>query len=244
MMTQVFGHRGASCAAPENTMAAFERAAEAGADGIELDVHLTSDGHAVVIHDDTVDRTTDGSGKVHAMTLEQLRSLDASMGKTGYSGARIPTLEEVYGFLKSTRLTVNAELKENAYDGGFSVIPKVLELEEKCGMAGRVFYSSFNHYILREMKRRSPKTRTGILYAAAFLDIWSYAAAVPADAVHPNFVVLRDRNLVPRCHAAGLAVRPWTVNGEADLNDMFAQGVDTVITNDPELALRLRRENS
>lgn len=240
MTTQVFAHRGASCAAPENTLAAFEKAAEVGADGIELDVHLSSDGQLVVIHDDTVDRTTNGNGSVHNMTFEQLRSLDASMGKPGFSGAQIPTLEEVYRLVKPTNLMVNVELKENAWDGGFTVIPKVLELEEKYGMVGRVFYSSFNHYVLREMKSCSSEIPVGLLYAAALVDVWDYATSVPADAIHPNYLTLLDPELVPRCHAAGIAVRPWTVNEEADLRAMFAAGVDAVITNDPELALRLR----
>lgn len=242
MTTQVLAHRGASFAAPENTMPAFEAAVAAHADGVELDVHLTSDGEVVVIHDGTVNRTTNGTGKVHDMPFAQLRALDASMGKAGFSGARIPTLEEVYRLLQPTGLQVNVELKEEAYDHGFTIIPKVLALEEKCGMQGRVFYSSFNHYALREMKQRSREIRTGLLYAAALVDIWGYAAAVPADAIHPNFTALRDPNVVPRCHEAGIAVRPWTVNEEEDLRDMFSQGVDAVITNDPALALRLRAE--
>lgn len=243
-MTRVVGHRGASCMAPENTLAAFERAAAVQADGVELDVHLTVDGHAVVIHDDTVDRTTNGTGAVHEMTLEQIRTLDASMGKQGYCGAKIPTLEEIYDLLHLTNLSINVELKENAYHGGFPVIPKVLEIEEKYGMSGRVYYSSFNHYILRDMKRHSQHIQTGLLYAAALVDVWDYATTVPADAIHPNYLALRDDNVVRQCQALGVAVRPWTVDKAADLNKMFAQGVDAVITNDPELALQLRKSNS
>lgn len=242
MTTQVIGHRGASCAAPENTLAAFECAAESGADGVELDVHLSSDGYAVVIHDDLVDRTTNGTGAVSSMTLEQLRSLDASMGKDGFSGAKIPTLDEVYRLLQPTSLSVNVELKEDVYNDGFIVIPKVLELEKKYGMTGRVFYSSFNHILLREMKRCSSEIPTGLLYAAALVDVWKYAAAVPADAIHPHFASLQDRSVVPECHNAGIAVRPWTVDRDEDLMDMFAQGVDAVITNDPVHALHLRGE--
>lgn len=243
MNTQIFAHRGASCTAPENTLPAFEQAAALHADGVELDVHLSADGQLVVIHDDTVGRTTNGIGVVHQMTLEQLKMLDASMGKAGFAGVKIPTLEEVYRLLQPTGLQVNVELKENEYDNGFAVIPKVLALEEAYGMSGRVFYSSFNHYALREMKRLSAKIQTGLLYAAALVDVWDYAASVPADAIHPNFFTLRDKNLVLQCHAFDIAVRPWTVDTEADLQNMFEQNVDTVITNDPELALRLRKEN-
>jgi glycerophosphoryl diester phosphodiesterase len=242
MLTQIFGHRGASAEAPENTMAAFELAAKMGANGVELDVHLTSDGEVVVIHDDTVDRTTNGSGSVHETTFTQIRELDASMGKPGYIGAKIPTLEEVYQFLQPTGMVVNVEIKENAYDHGFLIIPKVLELEGRYGMTGRVIYSSFNHYVLREMKENSAQIPTAILYSEALVDVWRYAVQVPSDGIHPYFAALADRELVARCHAAGQAVRPWTVNEERDLREMLQLGVDAVITNFPDRALRLRRE--
>ncbi|WOC31149.1 MULTISPECIES: glycerophosphodiester phosphodiesterase [Caproicibacterium] len=239
-MTQIIAHRGASCAAPENTLAAFEQAISARADGVELDVHLTADGSVVVIHDDAVDRTTNGSGAVHEMTLEQVQGLDASMGQAGFAGIKIPTLAEVYALLQKTNLTVNVELKENAYHNGFAVIPKVLELEEQYGMSGKVYYSSFNHYVLRELKHRSGQIQTGILYGEPLVDVWDYAEAVPADAVHPNYQVLQDANVVRQCHALGIAVRPWTVNQEHDLQEMFVQKVDAVITNDPALARAIR----
>ena len=128
MLTQILGHRGASAEAPENTLAAFELAARMGADGVELDVHLTSDNEVVVIHDDTVDRTTNDTGAVRGMTFAQIRELDASMGKPRFSGAKIPTLAEVHELLRPTGMIVNVELKENAYDHGFLIVPKVLEL--------------------------------------------------------------------------------------------------------------------
>ena len=242
MLTQILGHRGASAEAPENTLAAFELAARMGADGVELDVHLTSDNEVVVIHDDTVDRTTNDMGAVRGMPFAQIRELDASMGKPRFSGAKIPTLAEVHELLRPTGMIVNVELKENAYDHGFLIVPKVLELEERCGMTGRIVYSSFNHYALREMKERSAQTPTAILYSEALVDVWQYAAQVPADGIHPSFEVLADPLLVTRCHESGQAVRPWTVNDEWVLREMFRQGVDAVITNFPDRALRLRHE--
>jgi Glycerophosphoryl diester phosphodiesterase len=242
MLTQILGHRGASAEAPENTMVAFALAAQMGADGVELDVHLTSDGRVVVIHDDTVDRTTNGTGAVREMTFAQIRELDASIGKPGYSGAKIPTLEEVYELLQPTGMVVNVEIKENAYDHGFLIIPKVLELETRYEMTGRIIYSSFNHYVLREMKECSAQIPTAILYSEALVDVWQYAAQVPADGIHPYFEMLADPMLVTRCHESGQAVRPWTVNEENNLREMFRQGVDTIITNFPDRALRLRQE--
>jgi glycerophosphoryl diester phosphodiesterase len=240
LKTQVFAHRGASEKAPENTLAAFELAAEMGADGIELDVHLSRDGRLMVLHDDTVDRTSSGTGTVHDMLCDELRALDVSMGIQGFSGARIPTLDEVYALIKKTGMTVNVELKENCYENGFLVIPKALELAEQYGLVGRVFYSSFNHYLLREMKQSAKAVQTAVLYDAAMVDVWDYTQKVPADAIHPYFQVLQDRQLVPQCHARGIAVRPWTVDREEELTQMFAAGVDTVITNRPDLALQLR----
>ncbi len=238
--TQVFAHRGASFKAPENTLAAFLLAAELGADGVELDVHLSRDGRVVVIHDDTVDRTGNGSGSVHDMLFDDLRALDVSMGKPGYAGACIPTLEEVYRLLAPTPLMVNVEIKEYLYQDGFPIIPKVLELEERYRFTGRVFYSSFNHYILREIKRLHPQVPTAILYAEGMVDAWEYARRVPSDAIHPHFVALQDPALVSQCHANGIAVRPWTVDRPDVLEQTFAAGVDTVITNRPDVALELR----
>lgn len=242
MLTQIQAHRGASAAAPENTMAAFELAGRMGADGVELDVHLTADDKIVVIHDNTVDRTSDGTGAVRELPFARLRELDISMGRPGFAGARIPTLEEVYEFIRPTGMTVNVEIKENAYDHGFLILPQLLRLTERYGLADRVVYSSFNHYVLRELKQKLPSAETAILYSAALVDVWQYAAMVPADGIHPNFAALEDPEVTPRCHAAGQAVRPWTVNGKSDLREMFRQRVDAVITNFPDRALAIRRD--
>ena len=110
-MSIVLGHRGASGYAPENTLEAFKLAMDMGADGFELDVHLSKDGELVVIHDETVDRTTDGTGFVGEMTLAQLKALDAWNHKEGYQGARIPTLAEVYDLIRDTDHIVNVEIK-------------------------------------------------------------------------------------------------------------------------------------
>ncbi|ARP50625.1 MULTISPECIES: glycerophosphodiester phosphodiesterase [Caproicibacterium] len=241
MAVQIFAHRGASFAAPENTLPAFEKAAALHVDGVELDVHLTTDGRLVVIHDDTVDRTTNGQGRVNRMTLEQLRALDASAGRQGYGGVRIPTLAEVYRLLEPTHLLVNVELKENRRSrDGYAVIPKVLALEESAGMSGRVFYSSFNPFLLRELKRRSPQSKTALLYKVPLARVWKLAARLVADAIHPKDSLLRDTALVSQCHTRGLAVRPWTADEPAVMEELFRQQVDAVITNCPEQALHLR----
>jgi glycerophosphoryl diester phosphodiesterase len=152
-------HRGASAAAPANTMAAFEKALALGADGIELDVQLSADGVPVVIHDFTVDDTTDGSGKVARMTLAQLEQLDAgSYFDPAFAGERIPTLEKVLEVM-GNRLLLNIELK------GFSLFDKGLEravigLIEQHALRSRVFLSSFNPF--------SPSSPTSPTSCAAF----------------------------------------------------------------------------
>lgn len=238
--TQVIAHRGFSYQAPENTLESFSLAAELGADGIELDVHLSKDGQIVVIHDDTVDRTGNGTGVVNEMPFDDLRALDVSMGNPEYAGARIPTLEEVYHLLAPTSLSINVEIKEYQYQDEFVIIPKILELEKRYQLSDRVFYSSFNHHVLRDMKQCHPQAKTALLYLAGMVETWDYAMRVPADAIHPHYFALQEHDLVPRCHINGIQVRPWTIDQPDDLKKMFEIGVDAVITNRPDIALGLR----
>lgn len=241
MKTMVFAHRGASHAAPENTLEAFRLAAQAGADGIELDVHLTRDGALAVIHDGRVERTSNGTGAVREQTLAQLRGLDVSHGFAQYAGARIPTLDEVYELVRGTDMLVNVEIKAyEAVDGCFPVIPRVLELTRRFGMESRVVYSSFHHYLLRALRRAAPAAQTAVLYAEGLVDVWDYARRVPVGGVHPPVAALQDAELVPRCHENGLAVRVWTADAESEMRAAFAAGADAVITDEPAAALRLR----
>ena len=114
MASVIYAHRGASGYAPENTLESFKLAMEMGADGFELDVHVSRDGELIVIHDETVDRTTNGTGRIMDMTLQQIKALDASNHMEKYAGARIPTLEEVYSLIQGTDLLINCELKTDA----------------------------------------------------------------------------------------------------------------------------------
>ena len=156
MATKVWAHRGASGYAPENTIPAFKLAVEQKADGVELDVHLSSDGKLMVIHDETVDRTSNGTGRVVDMTCQELKKLDFSNGMPGYKDVRIPTLKEVYGLLKNTNLTINVEIKCDVVIY-YGIWDKVIELEREMGMQGRIIYSSFNHYVLMKLREVDPK---------------------------------------------------------------------------------------
>ena len=161
-MIQVWAHRGASGYAPENTLDAFRKAIEMGADGIELDVQLTKDGTVVVIHDEVIERVSDGSGLVQDYTYEELKKFNFNRTHPEYEHEQIPTLEEVYQLIRPTGLVINVEMKTSNifYE---DMEDKVLELTERYGMTDRVIISSFNHYTVRSMKEKCPQIKTGAL---------------------------------------------------------------------------------
>lgn len=235
---EIYAHRGASCCAPENTLPAFELAAKLGADGIELDVHLTRDGRLAVIHDETVDRTTDGKGWVRDFTLAELQKLCADHGMPGFKDAHVPSLEEVLELVRPTRMKVNIELKTSIlwYEG---IEEKTVELVRKMGMEDRVIYSSFNHYSVEEVRRLAPQAQTAYLYSDIICGVEKYAAAHGVDGLHPDLWNVKMRDLLHTYLNSGLPVRVWTVNEEADMRWLMGEGAH-VITNDPELALQVR----
>lgn len=235
MATKVWAHRGASAYAPENTMAAFKKAIAMGADGIELDVHMSADGKLMVIHDETVDRTTNGSGRVVDLRCAELKALCASNGMEGFENARIPMLKEIYGLLRDSDLWINVEIKCDKV-----IYPdiwlRLLELEREMGMEGRILYSSFNHYVLAELKKLAPTAMIGLLYNIPLYDPWVYAKYMGAYSIHPHSLLLQCPGLVSGCHENGVAVCPWTVDDEETLANCKAFGVDAVITGKPDLA--------
>ena len=172
--TKVWAHRGASGYAPENTLDAFQKAVEMGADGIELDVQMTKDSELVVIHDETIDRVSNGKGWVKDYTYEELKKINFNKTHLEYTKEEIPTLEQVYRLIKPTNLTINVEIKTGIvfYPG---IEERVLELTERLGMKERVIYSSFNHYTIRKIKELDPQAKTGMLYEDGIIDAVDYA---------------------------------------------------------------------
>jgi len=229
-------HRGASAAAPANTMAAFEKALALGADGIELDVQLSADGVPVVIHDFTVDHTTDGSGKVARMTLAQLEQLDAgSYFDPAFAGERIPTLEKVLEVM-GNRLLLNIELK------GFSLFDKGLEravigLIEQHDLHSRVFLSSFNPFSLWRTKRIAPHVPVGLLYSPdlplPLRRAW-LAFLFPHEARHPHHTMVNARYMA-WARRRGYRVNTWTVDDPEEMRRLIGLGVDGIITNVPDV---------
>ncbi|MDF2821040.1 MAG: glpQ [Clostridiales bacterium] len=231
-MVKILAHRGASKERPENTMSAFKRAAEVGADGIELDVHLLCDGSLVVHHDSKLGRCENVKGNIYDFSKENIKSF--SVGdwfSRKYEKEFIPYFIEVLEFLKGNNLFLNVEIKS---DGIFmnNIADEVVSLLEKYNMINRCIISSFNHFILKEIKEKYPRYRVGILYSDSFCyDVVDYCKAHKFDAIHPNFREV-DKNLVKLCHANGILVNVWTVDSYGDFLRMKEYGVDTVITND------------
>jgi len=238
-MTEIWAHRGARRQAPENTLPAFELAVAQGADGVEFDVQLTADGAVVVIHDEAVDRTTDGKGPVVGFTLAQLRRLDASAGLAGHAGVQIPTLAETLDLLAPTGLKLNIELKnsEEDYPG---LEERVLHAVASHDLAERVVLSTFNHYSLKKLQELGATSQLGMLYTDPLYKPWRYASRLGVGAIHPPARFVLSGGWVRHAHAAGLVVRPWVVNSERSLARMFRWGVDAVFTDVPAAALALR----
>lgn len=241
MKTKIWAHRGASGYAPENTMEAFRMAHHMKADGIELDIHMTKDGRVVVSHDETIDRCSNGTGRIIDMTFKELQSYDFSNHLPEYANVKIPSLEEVLYYIKNTSMTVNIEIKSGMvnYKG---IEEKALSLVEKLGLKKRVIFSSFNHYSLLHIKQIEKTIPIGLLYSEAIVDPYIYAEYLKAEAIHPFYYTLALPGIVANCHKKGILVNPWTVNTAEHLAWMFKIGVDAVITNYPDVALSVKKQ--
>lgn len=228
----VVAHRGYSSKAPENTMAAFEMALDVGSDGLELDVHLTKDGEVVVIHDHTLERTSNGVGIVEQYTLAELQKLDAgSWFSPEFAGEHLPSLREVCELVKDKDILFNVELKVGL---GFEQLnAKVAELLDEYDLHEKTVISSFNHYALVHFKQIRPKTRTGILYSAALVNPWEYAKSIGATALHPSHKGIIPE-IVSGAQQSGVMVNVWTVDAPVDIERMKIAKVDSIITNVPE----------
>jgi glycerophosphoryl diester phosphodiesterase len=233
----IFAHRGASAYAPENTLAAFELAVKQGAPAIEFDVKLTSDRQVIIIHDQTLNRTTNGSGPVKTQSLAALRELDAGSWKsTEYCGEKIPTLDEVFEAV-GKKLLINVELTNYAtpFDG---LVHEVAALVKKHGLQERVIFSSFLPTNLVIARRLLPSVPRGQLIDEGNAGWWQRFAAnfMSLDAEHP-YTKDVTAELVKRAHSKGRRVHVWTVNDPADMRRLRALGVDGIFTDDPLLGM-------
>lgn len=238
--TLVFGHRGAKAYAPMNTIPAFELAVAQGADGIELDVHRSKDGHAVIVHDFTVDSTSDGSGRVTDMTLAQLKELDAgSWFGEEFRGVRIPTLDEVFEAVGS-RTLVNVEIKSESpeTDGVEQVVADVIQRHD---MARRVIVSSFNPLTLQRFRAILPNVPIGFLFSGQMqIDTVGLMQqlGLAHEAKHPHYEVITAEY---RALNSAYRINAWTVNDVAEALRLRDIGVDAIITDVPDVILKALR---
>ena len=241
-MQKIYAHRGASGYAPENTLRAFALAADMGADGVELDVQISKDGRLVVFHDDELSRLTGFTGSVADYTYAELCRMPVIHAVDATERDVAPLLEDVLALLHERGLSVNIELK-NSRAAFPALEEKTLEAVEKAGMREKTIYSSFNHYSLLKVHRLDPNAVCGLLYDAMLYQPWDYARQLGVQALHPHFseptFVTGE---VEAAHRLGLSVNVWTVNEEADLRRMAEMNCDGIISNYPDVALRVLRE--
>ena len=239
----IFAHRGASAYAPENTLAAFELALVQNADGIELDVKLTADGHVVVIHDTTVDRTTGARGRVKDLFLTDLRNLGAgSFFSDQFQSEKIPTLEEVFEAV-GKRTFINIELT-NYNSPRDRLVETVCTLVKKFELQKRVMFSSFFAFNLSKARSYLPEVPRGLLAFNGVLGAWARSfgfAFGKYQALHPHLNNTTPQQ-VRRVHRLNRRVHVWTVNAAQDMRRLFSWGVDAIFTDDPALAVQVREE--
>ncbi len=219
-------HRGASGHAPENTLSAIKKAHDLGADGVEIDVQLTADEQVVLLHDDTLQRTSTGFGPAQEVNLTQLQQLDAgSWFSKAFFGECIPTLQQALDCAQN-QLYFNIEIKSSATAPRLvAAVVDILRNHRPAGLA----VTSFDTNTLEELTRLAPDIPSGFIFEEQLIDptrsIWPILSA--------DFHLI-NRDYVELCHALHKQIFVWTVNEQADMERMIAMGVDAVITNFPD----------
>ncbi|MBT2258387.1 glycerophosphodiester phosphodiesterase [Priestia megaterium] len=230
-------HRGASAYAPENTIAAFDKAVEMKADYIEIDVQRSKDGKLVVIHDTTVDRTTDGSGKVGNLTFDELRNLDAGGWKgEQFAGAQIQTFDEILDRYHG-KIGILIELKAPELYPGIeeNVAKKLKERNLDKPQNEKIIVQSFNHNSMKKMNKLLPKVPIGVLTSSS-ADTTEQALqefSTYADYFNPSYGIVTP-DLVNQVHSLGMKIGSWTVRSQEAANFLLDVGVDAIITDYPD----------
>lgn len=231
----IYAHRGYSGRYPENTMIAFEKAVEAGCDGIELDVQFTKDNEVVIIHDELVDRTTNGVGWVKDFTLEELKKLDASKLWDNVEFASIPTLKEYLEWVKDIDIITNIELKTSVYY--YTGIEKaVLDMIAEYGIEDKILISSFNLMSVVKTQELNPNIKVGALIGAkgGIGKAGEFCKEFKFDCYHPSYNGLNS-NIIKECKENNVEVNVWTVNEMDGLENLVEWGCDGVFTNYPSI---------
>lgn len=248
----VIAHQGGDGLWPGNTMFAFQNAADLGADVLEMDLHITSDGILVLMHDETVDRTTDGTGEIEAMTLDELKQLDAGYDWSPDEGASfpfrgqgitVPTLEEVFAAFPEYRMTIEIK-KTNA-----SMAKPFCETIRAYNMQDKVLVASFHDERLKEFRAECPEVATSSAknettifvlltkaFSGGFYSPKFYSLQVPEES---GGITVMTASFVRAAHARNLAVEPWTINDEETMRKFIEWGVDGLITDRPDIMLNV-----
>lgn len=245
--TKIICHRGANKYAPQNTMPAFRKATELGAQGFETDVHITKDGQIVLCHNYTIDETSSGNGNISDMVLSQLKSYDfGSYFSKKFQGTEIPTLDEFLDYVAETDIDVlNIEIK--APKGKTAIVRKTLRAVKEHDLMDKLLISSFDPKLLVEAKQIDKNCKTGFLYSPTRLITatmaWrpvEFAMSIGCDALHPQFIFVNE-NYIKKAHAAGIEVNPWTVDSPIVIDNLLRWGADGIITNLPDVVSGMRK---
>ncbi len=240
----IISHRGANHLAPQNTIPAFKKALEFNVEGFENDVHLTKDGKIVVCHNYDVDRTSNGTGLIADMTLEELRRLDfGSYFSPEFAGTKIPTLDEFLELCGGLKV-INIEIKKPRASGT-DIAKKTIERVKDFGLFDALLISSFDDTVLKECKQCDPDTKTALLYSPdseiiekVYDDPFTFAKELGCSALHPLLAYV-DEDYINEAHENGLAVNPWTVNHEYSIQALLDAGCDGAITDLPDLCRKI-----
>lgn len=238
-MTLLFAHRGSSATHPENTMSAFIAAYKDGADGIELDIQFTKDQQIVVIHDPTIDRTTNGKGRVMDYTLSELKKFKIKKGKFRFftESSTIPTLMEVFDWLLTTNLLCNIELKNNKYPYK-GLEEKVIQLIREYKLENRIIFSTFNEQSIRYLAEIAPDIKRAILTNKRWESPWEYVKSIQATDLHPKHTRITTKNIIDTMDKS-IEVRPYTVNSPKEIKKLIAINCSAIITDYPARARKI-----
>lgn len=240
-MIKNYAHRGFCSKYPENTLLSFEKALAEGVDGIENDVQLTKDGEIIILHDESVDRTTDGTGWVKDYTLAELKKLNANEKFGGaYPVQRIPTLREYLELVKNEPIITNIEMKTGVFEY-LEMEQKLVDMLREYKITDRILITSFNHFTILRMKKLAPEIKYGFLAYDWRIDAGEYTQRYDIPCYHPDYHNL-TWPVIEELKAHNIEVNPYTVDDPADIRDLIKKGVNSVITNCPDVVNRIRAE--
>jgi len=241
----ILAHRGDLAHAPENTLPAFQQALQKGADGVELDAKLTSDGHVIVIHDSTVDRTTDGTGRVASFTLEAIRKLDAGKWfNEKFTGTKVPLLEEVFEIVGKDKM-INIELTNYYFTPRDGLVVKVCELIKRHNNQSQILFSSYLPSNLKIAAQTLPEIPRGLLAMRGLVGLWARSFGFmfgDYQALHPH-ISNASKEQVQRAHRIKRRVHVWTANTPEEINQLKEWGADGIITDDPQIVVHTLRRS-